>query len=288
MGAIIEVGDDVLVGTGYYGANVGCILTYDGAVLVDAPIIPSEGKAWRQAVEEQMGAELIYMFITDSHPNHAIGNGIFNVPCIANERAYRSMARFTPTMRERVLDMFRDWAPEIATELADFQVASPEITFDYDLTIYRGGRVFQMLRLGGHTPASSVLFVQDARVLFAGDLIVNGLPPFVGQGDSLEWLQALQRMREMQPRSIVPGHGPVAGIEIVDKLEGFLLRLRSGVASLANEGRSKAEVATRMLYLLDEFDIEERWRKRIEKSFRASIARVYEEMSPEIRAEPEE
>jgi hypothetical protein len=44
-----------------------------------------------------------------------------------------------------------------------------------------------------------------------------------------------------------------------------------------------------MLYLLDEFKIEERWRKRTERSFRMSVARVYEEMRPdERRTEPEE
>jgi cyclase len=288
MGAVVEIGEDILVGTAYYGANVGCVLTYDGAVLVDAPIIPSESRAWREALEEQTGAELAYMFITDSHPNHAIGSGFFGAPTIANERAYRGMARFTPTMRERVLDTFRDWAPDIAAELADFQVAPPEITFDHDLTLYRGGREMQIVRLGGHTPASSVLFVADARVLFAGDLIVNNVPPFIGQGDSLEWLRGLRQVRELQPRVIVPGHGPVAGIEVVDRLERFLLRLRDGVTSLTNEGRSKAEVATRMLYMLDEFEIEERWRKRTERSFRASVARVYEEMRPETRVEPEE
>lgn len=284
-----EIAQDVLVNTEYYGANVGCVLTYDGAILADAPIVPSEAKAWRRELEEAAGAEFVYIFATDSHPNHSLGNSYFDAAPIANERAYRAMARYTPTMRERVLDSFRDWAPEIAAELADFQVTPPEITFDQDLTLYRGGRTLRMVRLGGHSPATSVLFVEDERVLFAGDLIVNGIPPFAGQGSSSEWLEALTRVRELDPRIIVPGHGPVGGTELVDRLEGYLQRLRLGVSELSSEGRSKAEVATRMLHLLDEFDIEERWRKRTERSFRMSVARVYEEMRPdERRTEPEE
>ena len=276
-----EIANDVFVSTAYYGANVGCVLTYEGAVLVDAPIVPSEAKAWRREIEQQTGAELAYIFITDSHANHAIGDSYFGAKPIANERAYRSMARFTPTMRERVLDAFRDWAPAIADELSGFEVKPPEITFDHDLTLYRGGRTLRMMRLGGHTPASSVLFVEDARVLFAGDLLVSDVPPFAGQGDSAEWLRALAKVRALAPLTIVPGHGPVGGVEIVDALESFLQRLREGVAALMNEGRSKAEVATRMLYLLDEYRIEERWRKRTERSFRTSVAKVYEEMRPE-------
>jgi len=284
-----EIADDVLVSTEYHGANVGCVVTYEGAVLVDAPIVPSEAKAWRRSIEEQTGAELAYIFITDGHANHVVGSSYFGARPIINERAYRGIARFTPTMRERVLDAFRDWAPEIVEELADFQVTPPEITFDYDLVLFRGGRTLRMLRLGGHTPASSVMFVQDAGVLFAGDLVVTNVPPFVGQGDSAEWLQALSRIRALGPETIVPGHGPVGGADLVEGVEIFLTRLREGVASLMSEGRSKAEVATRMLYMLDEFDIEERWRKRTERSFRTSVARVYEEMRPEeSQTEPEE
>jgi cyclase len=283
-----EVGEDILVGTEYYGANVGCVLTFEGAVLVDAPIIPSEAEAWRRAVGEQTGSDFAYLFLTDSHPNHAIGDSALGAPPIANERAFRGLARFTPTMRERVLDNFRDWAPEVAEQLADFQVTAPELTFDQNLTLYIGGRVLRMIRLGGHSPASSVLFVEDAKVLFAGDLVVNGTPPFVGQGDSEEWLDALARMRELEPRVIVPGHGPIAGPEILDKVENFLTRLRAGVRTLIEEGRSRAEVATKMLYLLDEFEIEERWRKRVERAFRTSVARVFEEMKPEIKSEPAE
>lgn len=284
-----DVATDIFVGTEFYGANVGCVLTYDGAILVDAPIVPSDAVQWRKMLEEQTGAEFVYILATDGHPCHAIGNSHFGAAPIANERAYRGMARFTPTMRERVLDTFRDWAPDIAEQLADFQVTPPEITFDQDLTLYRGGRTIRITRLGGHTPATSVLFVEDARVLFAGDLVVNGMPPFIGQGASAEWLVALDRIKQMAPQIIVPGHGPVGDLGLVDQLADFLTRLRAGVAALVSDGRSKAEVATRMLYMLDEFPIEDRWRRRAERSFRTSVARVYEEMRPEeARSEPEE
>ncbi len=285
-----QIAEDILVGDEFYGANVGCVVTSEGAVLIDAPIVPSEAKAWRSQVMEYTEAELVYAFVTDSHPTHAIGAIHFDLPVIANERAYRGLDRFTPTMRERVLDIFRDWAPEVVAELTDFEVLPPEITFDQDLTLHKGERTLRFLRMGGHMPATSVLFVEEDRVLFAGDLVTNGYPPYVGQGNSGEWLEAVERIRELQPRLIVPGHGRVCGLEAVDRLEDYLLRLRQGVLELAAEGRSRAETATRMLPLLDEFEVEDRWRKRAERSFRTSVGRVYEEMkkSPSMESETTE
>jgi cyclase len=236
------------------------------------------------------GADVRYVFLTDSHPNHALGAGQFGAPSVANERAFRGLDRFTPTMRERVLDSFRDWAPEYVDELSDFEVVPPEITFDQDLVLYKGGRVLRMLRLGGHSPAASVMLVEEEGVLFAGDLVTNGDPPNIGQGNSTEWLAALRSIRELGPKLIVPGHGPVGDMSLVDRQERFLLRLREGVSELIAEGRSRAETATRMLYLLDEFEVDERWRKRTERSFRTSVGRVYEELKRQRtqEAEPEE
>ncbi|NPV06498.1 MAG: MBL fold metallo-hydrolase [Anaerolineae bacterium] len=273
-----EIAEDVYVADEYYGANVGCVLTYEGSVLVDAPIVPSEAESWAEQLREVGGTDIRYLFLTDNHPNHAIGSARFDAPSIANERAFRGLDRFTPTMRERVLDAFRDWAPHVVEELADFEVVPPEITFDQDLTLYKGGRTLRMLRLGGHSPPSSAMLVEDAGVLFAGDVVVNEMPPFIGQGNSSDWLSALKAIRGLAPRLIVPGHGPVGGMELVDRQEDFLLRLREGVSELLAEGRSRAETATRMLHLLDEFEVDERWRKRTERAFRTSVGRVYEEL----------
>jgi len=274
-----EVAEDVLVETEYHGCNVGCVVTYEGAVLVDAPIVPSQGKAWRERLRDLMGAEFLYIFHTHGHPTHCIGNSQFaDAAPIANELAYRNMVRFTPTRRQRVLDMLANYTPELAQELEGFEVVGPEITFDEGLVLYKGDRVLRMMRVGGHTPASSVLFVEDVKVLFAGDVVVTDRPPTLEQESSEEWLAGLRRIRELAPSVIVPGHGAVCGLEAVDQVENFLLRVREGVQSLLEEGRSRAETATRMLPLLNEFDIEERWRKRTERSFRSTVGRVYEEM----------
>ncbi len=45
-----EIGPGVYVKLGYEGANVGCILTEAGAIVVDTPLVPADGKAWAAEV----------------------------------------------------------------------------------------------------------------------------------------------------------------------------------------------------------------------------------------------
>lgn len=273
-----EVALGVLVEGDLHRTNVGCITAERGSLLVDAPIVPSDALKWRQALREYGVAAPLYVLLTDGHPSHALGSSHFDAPAVANERAYRGLERFTPTMQERVLDAFRDWAPDAVTELQDLQVRPPDITFDHDLVFYLGGLTVYMERVGGHSPACSFVHVRERDVLFAGDLVASGHPPFLGQGHLEEWLVGLERLRALQPAVVVPGHGPVGGPELIDSTESFLLRLRSGVQELITEGRSRAETATRMIHLLDEFDIEPSWQKRAERTFRASVGRAFEEL----------
>ena len=35
-----EIAPNVLVETGFHGANVGCIITGEGVILIDAPMLP--------------------------------------------------------------------------------------------------------------------------------------------------------------------------------------------------------------------------------------------------------
>ena len=47
-----EIADRVFVELDYEGANVGCILTDAGAIVIDSPVIPGEAQHWAKAVSK--------------------------------------------------------------------------------------------------------------------------------------------------------------------------------------------------------------------------------------------
>ena len=71
---------------------------------------------------------------------------------------------------------------------------------------------------GGHTPGDSVVWLPDSRIVFAGDVVFTGRLLGVMPGTGLTWLKTLEWLRDdLKPTTVVPGHGPVGGLDAAVK-----------------------------------------------------------------------
>jgi cyclase len=72
-------------------------------------------------------------------------------------------------------------------------------------------------------------------VVFTGDLLFNGGTPFALQGSVSGWIEVLETvLRPLGARTLVPGHGPVCGPEVIDEMLAYL----RFVQQLAREARA--------------------------------------------------
>ena len=55
-----------------------------------------------------------------------------------------------------------------------------------------------------------MLYVEEDRLLFAGDLLFAGRIPFVGNADSKGWLASMDSLIALAPAVAIPGHGPAS------------------------------------------------------------------------------
>jgi len=78
--------------------------------------------------------------------------------------------------------------------------------------------------LGGHSSGSTVVYVPSEGVLFTGDLVFRGRPPFLGGARPEKWLAALRTLEGWEVQTVVPGHGPVGGREILAEQRVWLER----------------------------------------------------------------
>jgi glyoxylase-like metal-dependent hydrolase (beta-lactamase superfamily II) len=77
-----------------------------------------------------------------------------------------------------------------------------------------GIRVELIPTAGGHTPGDSVVWLPDSRTVFAGDVVFTGRLLGVMPGSGLTWLKTLEWLRDdLKPTTVVPGHGPVGGLD---------------------------------------------------------------------------
>ncbi|MCB0166152.1 MAG: MBL fold metallo-hydrolase [Anaerolineae bacterium] len=271
-----EIAKNVFVEQEYEGANVGCILTEAGAVVIDTPMVPEEARHWAKTVSE-LTDRVLYVFNTDHHRSHILGNQFFNAPIMAHEAAWKEMSNYKDTFIERTKNLFKK-RTEVQKQLEQIRIMKPELAFTGRLIMYKGGREIHFVHFGGHTPATSGLFLPDERILFTGDLVVVNEHPALGQCNSDEWLAQLRWLRRQDFAVVVPGHGPLCNVEDSEPVSEYIRALRSKVRSQYKSGRTKAEAAVVISQMIDFFTYRPGEKSLIEKRIRAGVSRVYDEM----------
>ncbi|MCX7670596.1 MAG: MBL fold metallo-hydrolase, partial [Anaerolineae bacterium] len=184
-----EISPGIFVETDQRGANYGAVLTDDGFIIIDTPIVPKQAVAFRDELRRISGGKpFLYIINTDHHRGHIVGNQYFvPTPVIAHDIAWKHMKGYGDNFKQRVIDSFKK-EPEIQAQFGEIQIIVPKITFSHRLDIVRGGRDLRIIKIGGHTAATSVIWLPNERILFVGDAVWVDQHPYMAQANSKEWL----------------------------------------------------------------------------------------------------
>ena len=118
------------------------------------------------------------------------------------------------------------------------------LTFSGELTLQVGGREVQLLEIGPmHTHGDLMVYVPDAKTLFASDALFIGSTPVIWAGPVENWLKALDKILDMEVLTIIPGHGPITDKEGVQQVKAYWLYLHEEVSKRHKKGMSAPDAA---------------------------------------------
>ncbi|HYD61605.1 MAG TPA: MBL fold metallo-hydrolase [Noviherbaspirillum sp.] len=191
-------------------SNAGFVVTDDGVVVFDALATPALGDAMLKAIKRITPQPVKRVIVSHYHADHFYGLQALKaqgaeVWAHENGRAYLQSDIAQERLRQRRAAL-SPWVDENTRLIGADRWLSfkDEKTVSFEL----GGTRFRIIESSGaHSAEDVMLFVEDDGVLFAGDLFFTGRIPFVGDANSKVWLAALDRMLEVKPRIVVPGHG---------------------------------------------------------------------------------
>jgi cyclase len=278
-----EIAEGVYVAQGFAGGNCGLILTGRGPVLVDTPMLPSQGRQW-QAEMQAMGLAQPYAIVnTDYHLEHYMGNAAFvPVRVIGHEESDKPLSRYDEPVLEKMAERYRAQDPALASEIMGLRFQRPQVSVGDRLTLHLGSREIQVLYLEGHTPASLGVYLPKERILFAGDNITNNEHPAAYQANSLAWLDTLKAIREMDIELIIPGTGEPCGKEVIEPLYEYLAEMRRRILELFKQGASRRECVEKV-GMLEHFPIAKGQESEAKLRRRQSIERLYTEIRIALR-----
>ena len=110
-----------------------------------------------------------------------------------------------------------------------------------------GTAALSALATPGHSSDHVAFFAAGDGALFTGDAVLGRGTSVIDppEGDLVTYLRSLHRMRELQPRTIYPGHGPVV-LRAMSKLDEYLdhreMRERQVFEALGDGQRTPEEM----------------------------------------------
>ncbi|MEU5344191.1 MULTISPECIES: MBL fold metallo-hydrolase [unclassified Streptomyces] len=217
--------------------NAGAIVGGEATVVVDTAATVARARLLRAEVEKVSRAATLGVVNTHQHGDHTFGNCVFApaATIISHEQARREMA-------ESGLGLQQLW-PDV--EWGEVALTLPTVTFSERMTLRTGEDDVHLIHVGpAHTRGDTAVWVPRSRVLFCGDLVMNGVTPFCLMGSVSGSLRVLEQLRGLGATTVVPGHGEVGGPEILDACEGYLRWIQRLAAEGLAEARTPREVAT--------------------------------------------
>jgi glyoxylase-like metal-dependent hydrolase (beta-lactamase superfamily II) len=146
------------------------------------------------------------------------------------------------TLTDHEKDAFARQADDIDVfmrQLADMPYVPADLAFEKSLEVSLGSRKVQILHLGrGNTAGDTVVFVPDAKVAMAGDMVVYPSPYSFGSWLS-EWPTTLRALEALGATRTIPGHGPVLEDNAyVETVIALIEETRRQVAAAVKDGLS--------------------------------------------------
>lgn len=224
--------------------NIGIIVGSRATLVVDAGMGPRNGQGvLRELAKVSKNADL-YFTTTHFHPEHVTGVQAFP----ASTRIIRSEVQEEELKQKQpeFITNFSKRTPEIKALLQDVKPRPPDILFDREIKLDLGGVTARLFLVGpGHTRGDTAIYVEEDKVLFTGDVVVNRFFPIFPDRDASgkNWLAILNQFEALQPRTIVPGHGEVGDAGLIAKEQDYLKALQTRVAELKAQGKSAKEAA---------------------------------------------
>jgi len=319
--------------SGVVQANCTVVIGDDSVLVVDTGQFPSLAKRMVADIKKLTPKPVRYIVNTHWHFDHVWGNGVFRdaypgvaiisteytrqmvesegpkfiakQPAINTQQAadLRKMIAdgkspdgrpVTPERKQRIEHMAAT-LERINTEFPLTVHTPPTFGFEKELTISLGKREVKVLWLGrANTGGDAIVWLPDAKLLLAGDTVVHPTPFAFGSYMS-EWPVTLQRMIDLRPATIIPGHGPVMHDTsyltlLIEAFQALFSQVQAAVA----QGTSLDDIRKKVT--LDEFRprfaalaTTELMRKSGFDSFLSgALDRAYQEITGHLKPETDE
>ncbi len=261
-----EIGDGVfayLQPDGSWGwNNTGLIVESGESLLVDTLFDVPRTQAMLDEMRRATKAADNIGTVVNTHANgdHCWGNQLVaGADIIASKAAAAEMTDMPPQMLAQMMKaapnmgVLGDYVSRIFAgfDFDSIELTPPNTTFEGTMTRQVGEKRVELIEVGpAHTKGDILVYLPGERTIFTGDILFIGGHPIVWAGPVSNWIDACDRIIDMDVETVVPGHGPLTDKSGVAQVKNYLEYLSAEARTRFDSGMP-VEAAARDIALGD-------------------------------------
>lgn len=262
--------------------NNGWIIFKDYVLVIDANF-PSGAQNILPKIRAITPKPIRFAFDTHHHGDHSYGNQVWvdnGATPIAHTGVIEEMKRYETGYYGNQPGAWEATAKS-RPDVAASKLNPPSVLFPRELFFDDGEHRVELLHLGiAHTHGDAVAWLPKERILFTGDVCVNGPYNYVNEGSVEKWVATLDAAKKLGAIAVCPGHGPRGDQSTLADQQLFFQQLREQVGALVQSKKSPREVYQAVPQIGAALSAQPQIARYVGKDgLAAQVEKVYQEMT---------
>ena len=225
----------------YPGVTLGLIVQSRGLIQIDAPPAPEDGRAWRASLMGMGNGHERLLINLDSHPDRTLGVRAMDCTIIAHERTAFAFQNRPNTFKAQGDETGANW--EAIPGLGSVRWAPPEISFVSKMSLHWSDTPVILESHPGPTAGAIWVVLPEEKVVFIGDAVMKGEPPFLAHADIPSWLETLDYLQggDFKGYTVISGRSGSVSPQAIRSQAELLKKIHTKIETL---GKKKSVATT--------------------------------------------
>ncbi len=187
-------------------SSAGVIIGDRDVIVVDSLTNAAMTQGLLAEIRRVTDKPIRFLINTHSHFDHVYTNHLFPEATVISSRRGREETEANRKVQDKHDALFARLFPDV--DLRGGRYTLQDMTFSGSLCFYHGEREVRVLELGvGHSESDVVVHLPGEKIVFCGDLFMNGMPPMPGEGHVTRTIANYKVIEALEADVYVAGHG---------------------------------------------------------------------------------